>query len=415
MSRVVVHDVSLAFTVTAALLFFWLAFEDEDRRRIYLFWFYVSCGFAVLAKGPLGLVLVGLVVGPWLLLRRRLSFVKEMGLWWGTIVFLVVAAPWYVLIMRANADFGAYFFIQQNFMNFASAESRHPEAWYFYLPIIIGGFFPWTAFLPMAIGYGLQIRHKDGRGRWLYLVLWCGVMLLFFSVASSKLPSYILPIFPALALLVALAWRDLLVRPTPQLRNLALGSLAVVAGISLTAFVFYWTHGLQSAVDKYNVEVSAFVAPIAVLVVGLALATAMCWQRLCRMCFVTTVGMIVVLILTINLFVVPPLNDHRSTKELGGRIDQALAEGEPIVFYKVLRDSTLFYTDRLGHILRDKGEFAEYMAQSDPAHCVIDRERFTTYEQELFENTYVVDGDDGKVVLSNRPPEEWGRTLNVER
>jgi len=408
MSRVVVHDITLAFTVTLSLLFFWFAFEDEDRRNVYLFWFYVSCGFAVLAKGPLGLVLVGLVVGPWLVLRRRLSFVKEMGLWWGTIVFLAVAAPWYVLIMRANADFGVYFFIQQNFMNFASAESRHPEAWHFYLPIVIGGFFPWTAFLPMTVGHGLRIWSEDDRGRLLYLGLWCGMMMLFFSVASSKLPSYILPMFPALALLVAVAWRDLLVQPSQRLRNLALGSLVVLAGILIVAFAYYWTRELEPAISMYNVKAAILVTPIAVLVVGVVLATVLCWRRLYRSCFVTVAGMIVVLIFTINLMVLPPLKEIRTTKELGQRIDQALAEGEPIVFYKDLRDSTLFYTDRLGHILTNKGEFAEHMAQDRPAHCVIDRNRFKIYDQELFEHTYVVDGDYNKVVLSNRPPEEWG-------
>ncbi len=415
MSRVVVHDISLAFTVTAALLFFWLAFEDQDRRRLFLFWFYVSCGFAVLAKGPLGLVLVGLVVGPWLVLRRQLPFLKKMGLWWGAVVFLAVAAPWYLLVMRANADFGAYFFIQQNFMNFVSAESRHPEAWYFYLPILIGGFFPWTAFLPMAVGHGLEIRHSDDRGRLLYLGLWCGMMLLFFTVASSKLPSYILPMFPALALLVGLSWRDLLLDSTRRLRRLALGSLAFLAGIFVIALAYYWTRELGAAMAKYNVEAAVFMTPIGVLVVGLVLAAVLCWRGLYRSCFATLAGMVVVLIFTVNVMVVPPLNTHRSTKDLAQRLDMALPEGEPIVFYKDLRESALFYTDRLGRVLRDKEEFVEHMKQDEPAHCVIKREHLQKLDQTLIENAYVVDGDGGKVVLSNRPPEEWARTLNVQR
>ena len=415
MSRVVVHDIALALTVTLSLLFFWFAFEDEDRRNQYLFWFYVSCGFAVLAKGPLGLVLVGLVVGPWLLLRRRLSFVREMGLWWGAIVFLAVAAPWYVLIMRANADFGAYFFIQQNFMNFVSAESRHPEPWYYYFAIVVGGFFPWTAFLPMAVGHGLRIRHEDDRGRLLYLGLWCGMMLLFFSSASSKLPSYILPMFPALALLVAVAWRDLLVRPTQRLRNLALGSLAVLAGILVVAFVYYGTRELESAMAKYNVDAAVFMTTIAVLVMGVVLATALCWRRFYRSCFATIAGAVVLFILAVNSMVVPPLNEYRSTKELGRRIDLVIPAGEPIVFYRDLRDSTLFYTDRLGHILRDTGQFVEHMAQDRPAHCVVKRQHLENFDHGLLEDLFVVDGDDGKVVLSNRPPEEWGGTSNVQR
>ncbi len=403
MSRVVVHDIALAFTVTLSLLFFWIAFHDEHRRRASLFGFYVAAGLAVVAKGPLGLVLVGLVVGPWLLIRRQMGFLKHMGLWWGAPVFLAVAAPWYVAVMRANADFGAYFFIQQNFMNFASAESRHPEAWHFYVPVMLGGFFPWTAFLPVAVINAVRQRAKQDPGRLLYLGLWSGMPFLFFSVASSKLPSYVLPLFPALALLVGVFWRDLLVDREGRLHRGALASMAVLAVILAAGVVYGLVFELADAQAKYRVEASVFLLPIAVLVAGVALTLALCWRKLHRACFVSIAAMIVVLILTVNVAVVPAFNTFRSTRDLGRRLDAVLPEGERLVFHWDLKDSTLFYTPRLGTTLHTTVDVMRHMAQERPAHCMVDMDNYERVDPLTWTGTWVVATDGAKIVLANRP------------
>jgi len=368
MAQVVVHDVALALAVTLALLFFWFAFHDEKRRRLFLLLFYISCGFSVLAKGPLGLVLVGMVVGPWLVMRRRLDFLKDMGLWWGTVVFLAVAGPWYVAVMRANADFGAYFFIQQNFMNFASSEAaRHAKPWHFYFPILIGGFFPWIAFLPAAVGNVRRKWREDHEGALLFLSLWAGLIFLFFSIASSKLPSYLLPMFPAVAVLVAVSWRDLLIETTPKIRRQMLIALGLMALILLAGFTYSWFFELPDAQAKYKVDVALYLPALLVLLGGLFVALALFWRGLYRSCFAAIASTVVVLMFLLNTMVLPVFSPFRTTGDLGLRLDAVLPEGERIVFYKDLRDSILFYTPRTGRILRNLGEFREHMAQDAPA------------------------------------------------
>ncbi len=403
MSRVVVHDIALACAVTLSLLFFWCAFHDHDRRRAFLFAFYVAAGIAVVAKGPLGLVLVGLVVGPWLVVRGRLGFVKEMGLWWGAPVFLAVAAPWYVAVMRANADFGTYFFIQQNFMNFVSAESRHPEAWHFYLPVLLGGFFPWTAFLPVAVTRAVESRSRDSLGRLSFLGLWGGMPLLFFSVASSKLPTYVLPLFPALALLVAVFFSDLLGDQTDRLHRKALVSMAVLATLLASGVVYGLLFELADARAKYRVEASVFLLPIAVLVAGVGLAFVLCWFKRNLACFASIAAMVVMLILVVNVVVVPAFNPQRTTRELGERLDAALPEGERLVFYWDLRESILFYTPRLGIVLGTRVEVMRHMAQREPAHIVVGLDHYRRADPMTWTGTWIVDTDGAKIVLANRP------------
>ena len=117
LSRVVVHDIALAFFVTLSLFLFYLGFVSERYRKTCFLIFYVSSGFAVLAKGPVGIALPGLIIGLFLILKGRLRFIKEMWVGWGTLVFLLVAAPWYILISLRNSDYASYFFIQQTSFN----------------------------------------------------------------------------------------------------------------------------------------------------------------------------------------------------------------------------------------------------------------------------------------------------------
>jgi len=402
MSRVVVHDIVLAFSVTGALLCFWLAFSSEQRRTLHLFLFYVACGVAVLAKGPLGLVLVGLVVAPFLLWEKRLDFVVRMGMPWGALIFLAVAAPWYVAVSLENPGFASYFFLEQNLANFASSEPRHPEPWHFYLPILVGGLFPWSGFLPFA--FAKSIRRKGAKidSRWLFLAVWVCGMLLFFSIASSKLPSYLLPMFPAAALLVALVWRDLASGASERFRRPVLASVGLLAAVLAAALAYYATFELAAATARYALGPIQVVTPIVVLCAGLMLSFVASWRRRYRLGFSVLAVTVVVLIFAVNLLIVPPLNPYRSTKDLALRLDRALPAGEPIVFLRELRDSALFYTDR-GALVLDYGDVVRRLKRRrKPAHCVMDAERYEQLGDRLA-GTFVLDREGGKLVVANRP------------
>ena len=142
LSRIVVHDISLCFFMTLALFFFYQGFMDERHRRRSFLLFYASLGFAVLAKGPVGAVLPGLIIGLFLILKKKLGFLKEMEIGWGILIFLVVAAPWYILISLRNSDYGWYFFIHNNLMRFLNPRAQHHQPFYYYFLALIGWFFP---------------------------------------------------------------------------------------------------------------------------------------------------------------------------------------------------------------------------------------------------------------------------------
>ena len=150
LSRAVVHDMALVFFMVLAQYFFYLGYTVEGRRKTYFLLFYGCLGFAVLAKGPIGVLLPGLIIGLLLLLKGQLRFLKEMEMGWGLLIFLMIAAPWYVLISLKNSDYAGYFFIENNIMRFLSPEADHARPFWFYFPVLLGGFSPWSFFLTLA-------------------------------------------------------------------------------------------------------------------------------------------------------------------------------------------------------------------------------------------------------------------------
>jgi 4-amino-4-deoxy-L-arabinose transferase-like glycosyltransferase len=199
-------------------------------------------GLATLAKGPIGLLLPGLVIAVYVFLRRESRWIAELLRPGSILAFAVVAAPWYVAISLAQGRaFFDVFLLNHNLQRFTSTIHSHPGPFYYYLPIVLAGLFPWTGLALPAIG-GLSPRQSRVD---LFLLLWFVLPLAFFSMAGSKLPGYILPCLPPLALLMGRAADQLVKRqPAPPFcgaRAVALVGL-VLAGLlsALPAALFKW-------------------------------------------------------------------------------------------------------------------------------------------------------------------------------
>lgn len=155
-------------------------------------------GLAILAKGPLGVLLPGLVVLAYLLLSRDWRYLRELFAPRALVAFALVGLPWYVLVWRAQGQhFVDVFLLDHNVQRFTSTIHNHPGPVWYYLPVLIVGLFPWPGLLLPALA---DLRPRAERAD-LFLACWLGATLAFFSLAGSKLPGYILPCLPPLALL----------------------------------------------------------------------------------------------------------------------------------------------------------------------------------------------------------------------
>lgn len=226
MARMITTDMFLTQFLVWALYFFWrswralddLGSEDEELRgqaakRFFgwhlLAWVAISGGF--LAKGPI-ILLVGFAPMVALMIYRRDALRNQlviMGTLGGLGIFTVCAVPWFVSVFQSIPESFTFMVKGQLVKHAVAAESKgRSQPFYFFIPILIGGFLPWTPLLGWLWRRD-HWRSLDAKAKeaWLLLSVWVGVTFVFFSINSAKLPHYILPMFPGLAILVALRWR----------------------------------------------------------------------------------------------------------------------------------------------------------------------------------------------------------------
>jgi len=202
LARLVIFDMALTFFLTLALCAFYRASRTDDvnRRRVLCLLMYGALGAATLIKGLIGIVVPGMVIFCYLSLTEQWSILRRIYLAPGVLIFLAIVMPWYLEAGARHEGYLRYFFWDEHFGRFAGDRFDRTQPWYYFILVGLVGFFPWTLLWPFAIA-GFRRRACDDKT--LFLLLWAGVTLLFFSASKSKLPHYILPIFPALAVLTA--------------------------------------------------------------------------------------------------------------------------------------------------------------------------------------------------------------------
>lgn len=198
-------DMGLSAMMTLTLCALLLAQSNVGNtggRRNWMLACWAGMALSVLSKGLIGVVLPGAVLLLYTLLSRDWMIWRRLHFGAGMLVFFAITAPWFVLVSLKNPEFPHYFFIYEHFQRFTSEVHHRAGPWYYFVPILLLGIVPWLGVLVQSLW---SARHEDSVGFQpkKMLLIWSIVIFFFFSISGSKLPSYILPIFPALALLIA--------------------------------------------------------------------------------------------------------------------------------------------------------------------------------------------------------------------
>ena len=196
-------DLEVAVFISCSLLCFMMAMQLQ-RTSIFIA-AYVFAALAALTKGLIGIVFPAMIICSWLLLLNRMHLLKKIHLVTGLTLFTLITVPWYVMVQKANPEFLHFFFVTQQVSRFlTTADFNNKVAIWFYIPIVLIGFFPWSTFIIQAVTRHIKVvwNNRTQYANELFLLLWLFLIFLFFSIPHSKTIGYILPIFPALALLV---------------------------------------------------------------------------------------------------------------------------------------------------------------------------------------------------------------------
>lgn len=226
LGRMAITDSALIFFTTLSLYGFWLGLHEPGRGRRWIWAFYAGMALATLTKGPVGFA-VPLITGllylaatrQWLVFWRRGAPIA------GTLLFLLLAGPWYAAMLLLHGDAYSSQAKVHTVGRFLAPMEGHGVGWWFYFPVLLLGFYPWSAFVPAGLYRAYQSwrasrsmvnrKHESlesgkpsGSGdelEW-FAGLWIVGVFIFFSLSSTRLPHYIGPLFPACALLAASFW-----------------------------------------------------------------------------------------------------------------------------------------------------------------------------------------------------------------
>lgn len=334
MSRAIILDMPVSILITLALLSFLIGTHEPvgRKRRLFMWGFYAFSALAVLTKGLIGLFIPGMVIGAWILVLGEWRMLKTLYVPSGLVLFLLIAAPWHVMVGMANPEFFRFYFIHEHFQRYlTTVHGRYEPFWYF-IPIVLLGLFPWTSFLLQAIRHSVpstwreRQEHRDA----LFLMLWAGLVFLFFSASSSKLAPYILPVFPPLTILIgrylAAAWYG---RDFPGL-GAGYSMFFITSLLLAAAFIglpYYWPVPSEAQILGLYRYTLAFT-----LVLGGAVAWGLARYCNFRRAFVAVTITSVLFLVQVNA--ASPRVDAKSVKQLASELKTLLKPGEEVASYQ---------------------------------------------------------------------------------
>jgi 4-amino-4-deoxy-L-arabinose transferase-like glycosyltransferase len=357
----------VSFFMTAALAAFYTGAASGNRR--WYIAFYAAMASAALTKGLIGIILPGGIAFWYIVLTRRWRIMRDALYPPGILIFFAVSVPWFYLVCKANPDFFRFFFIQEHFLRYMTKMHDRYEPFWFYLPMIPAGMVPWTGFFFSLSGRGSVLRSPgsdENRGANIFLLLWFGIILTFFSLSGSKLIPYIVPCVPPLAILIAANMS----RMMDENRWIG-GALAWNSGISLAVSAALLAF---AAINEYtgNFKATPAMFPAAAALSGGAILVLVVWRRtrdVKRSAAAMCAGAVIFVLGLQTLYIL--VAERKSVFEVSSAVSAKKLPGETIAVYGEILQSVPFYAKERVMLVNSMGELkygAEDENERDRAH-----------------------------------------------
>ncbi len=376
-------DMGLTFFLTVAMLAFLLSRRagiapSAERGWMILAWAGMAC--AVLSKGIVGLVIPALALVVYVALERDLSPLKRLHWAPGLAAFAAIALPWFVLAQQRNPEFFHFFFIREHFERYLLPDHHRPGPWWYFVPVLLVGLLPWTPSIPAALARAWRTAAPPGFKIDRFLVIWAGVVVVFFSASHSKLPGYVLPALPAILLLLA--------RHYPALSERARRAPAVAciaSGLALGLLAAALPHlDARLSWTEFDAHYAIWLLAAGLVLSAAGLAGLRLQRRASDEASIAVVGLGSLLAVQIALSGTHVLDEHYSSERImQAVVGEKLRFPRELPFYSVASfdQSVPFYLGRPVTLVRYKDELAPGIA-TEPWKFVSSVEEFVELWQE---------------------------------
>jgi len=419
--RVAVADLVLVGTLSLSLLAFFVGYAQaqQAQQKYWFAGFYSFLGFATLAKGPVAIALEIPIVLGFVFYCGNLSQVwRELRPLRGLLLTLTIALPWFVwATLQHGKLFIDQFFVYHNLERFTSVVSRHGGGWYYYLLVLLVGFMPWSAFLPGAIAHLRLHRRKQwqqverSQHLGIFAFFWLAGVFVFFTIASTKLPSYILPLIPPAAILVAQFGSALTsgigLRVSRWLLMVSGGVSALLFAAIATVFAYLPGVLSQSPANaRFLPLLTAADIPFRGMflggAIGLAIGLLLITRKPQWLWLPNLTGMLGLTgLVIVPLIQVIDLERQQPLKQLAQQVKRERQPGEELYLLGHRKSSVVFYSADTVHFVRKRRHIAEIVRETQtpsPSLLILVKNEAIP-KLKLVTNSYQVMGQAGQYSL----------------
>ncbi|MFA6549067.1 MAG: glycosyltransferase family 39 protein [Candidatus Margulisiibacteriota bacterium] len=380
-SRIAEIDVLLVFFMTAAIYCFW-------KGKYLPMYLWMALG--TLVKGIIAFAIPGFAILLFLLFTKELKKIKELKIIPGVLIILAIGGPWYAAEWILHGAKFTEFVLGFLFLSrFQGVVSGHPGPWYYYFLALLLGFFPWSHFIPYALTRTWKNRLEKPA---LLMLCFCIPTFIVFSIAKTKLPNYVLPLYPFLAIMVGKLWADFLEqrnlrlnvsvpfsgnRPDesgPVSRKAMLISNLCLAVVVVLVFIAAVIAGSQYT-GPYQTMLPHLILLGIVVAGGSLISIVLFLLKHYSASFYTLPVMVFVITFILATQTLPAIENFKGEKELGAKVAAVIKSNEQIAAYNVgNRPGIVFYNAKPVIYLENEKTLANFL-KNKKGYC------FTTVEE----------------------------------
>ena len=408
LSRFSIPDMTLTSFISCSIFSFFLGYNNLllSNRFVHLqiksfsIWYlagFIFLALAVLTKGPMAMLLVFIVLFPFFWWTRQLEyFLKNKSFWLGFLLFMFMVFPWFLLVHNATGgEFTKVFFGLHNFQRYTSVVSGHSGPVFYYFLVILLGFMPWSFFLVQSIYFVLKKGVKDILP-W-FCLWWIIVVLCFFSISKTKLLTYILPIFPACSILVALLFYEAIQQKKYRdLLSIGFGILFLFAVVISYICLFHIGTLLPSDVKGLRLD-EEILFLLFVMLVGVSMAWASSNNSI-KITFLITVSSFFLINSSLIMLFLPKIDKY--SQYLLRSFSQSIPKNVELATFQIMKPSIVFYSARRVNKINNIDKLQEKL-DSDSKFVFITKKKLL--EGVELDNAYLLGDDTRYVVYGNFP------------
>ncbi|MEE9584378.1 MAG: glycosyltransferase family 39 protein [Candidatus Brocadiales bacterium] len=376
-ARWVQVDMVYSTLVTLTLVCFYYGYLNNANRGRYFLPGTLFMSLGILTKGPAAIVLPGLTILIFLAFKKRLREFLTRDLLLYLVVCVAIISPWYLSVyLKAGTDFAWELIVKHNFYMFFDTWS-HKRPFYYYFINIPWEFFPWIVFLPAAI-LNLLANDKEREQR-LFLFVWFVGMFCFFSLSQAKQGKYILPLFPAIALIVGRFWDDIL----SERQSLSYTKCLLIPATFLATVMVFGSAAGAWIVNNKHPEFLKVTLPLgSLLALSGAALFIMALFRLKRELFTTIVVSLLLIATYLAIFINPEINHYKTARPFCEETAR-IAKDRELGIYGIFLHQVgpyVFYTGRKLKTFDDEKAVIRFFSTQERAFCIMRDTYFKSFK-----------------------------------